>query len=35
VKHFNARAIFDAIKEHFLEFAQPSDDASFVVIKRT
>jgi serine phosphatase RsbU (regulator of sigma subunit) len=35
VKHLNARAIFDAVKEHFLEFAQPSDDASFVVIKRT
>jgi len=35
VKHLKARSIFDAIKTHFLEFAPPSDDASFVVIKRT
>jgi len=35
VKDQNARTIFEAIKDHFLEFAQPSDDASFVVIKRT
>jgi serine phosphatase RsbU (regulator of sigma subunit) len=35
VKHLNARAIFEAIRTHFLEFADLSDDASFVVIKRT
>jgi len=35
VKHMNAKAIFEAIKTHFLEFADLSDDASFVVIKRT
>jgi serine phosphatase RsbU (regulator of sigma subunit) len=35
VKHLTARAIFEAIRTHFLEFADLSDDASFVVIKRT
>jgi serine phosphatase RsbU (regulator of sigma subunit) len=35
VKHLSARAIFEAIRSHFLEFADLSDDASFVVIKRT
>lgn len=35
VKHLSARVIFDSIKAHFLEFSEPSDDASFVVIKRT
>jgi serine phosphatase RsbU (regulator of sigma subunit) len=35
VKHLNAREIFDAIRSHFLEFAEPADDASIVVIKRT
>ena len=35
VKHLSARAIFEAIRSHFLEFAYLSDDASFVVIKRT
>src|SRR3954469_1258645 len=35
VKHLNARAIFEAIRTHFLDFADLSDDASFVVIKRT
>jgi serine phosphatase RsbU (regulator of sigma subunit) len=35
VKHLNARAIFEAIRTHFLEFADLTDDASFVVIKRT
>jgi serine phosphatase RsbU (regulator of sigma subunit) len=35
VKHLSARAIFEAIRTHFLEFADLSDDASFVVIKRT
>src|SRR6185295_9028232 len=35
VKHHSARAIYEAVKTHFLEFADPSDDASMVVIKRT
>src|SRR5688572_3572875 len=34
VKHQSARHIFDAIKAHFLSFADPSDDTSIVVIKR-
>ena len=35
VKHLNARSIFESIRTHFLEFADLSDDASIVVIKRT
>jgi serine phosphatase RsbU (regulator of sigma subunit) len=34
-KHEGARAIFEAIKNDALDFAQPWDDISFVVIKRT
>ena len=34
VKHLGAREIFDRIKAHLLDFAKPSDDISFVVIKR-
>lgn len=34
VKHLPAKQIFDEIKAHFLGFAEPSDDTSFVVIKR-
>ena len=35
VKHLGASGIFEAIKSHFLSFAEPSDDISIVVIKRT
>ena len=35
VKHQPARSIFDAIKTDFLGFAEPADDISIVVIKRT
>ena len=35
VKGGSARHIFEAIRTHFLEFADLSDDASIVVIKRT
>jgi serine phosphatase RsbU (regulator of sigma subunit) len=35
VKHQKAREIFETIKSDVLEFAQPSDDISLVVIKRT
>ncbi|HLQ78268.1 MAG TPA: PP2C family protein-serine/threonine phosphatase [Terriglobia bacterium] len=35
VKGGSARQIFEAIRTHFLEFADLSDDASIVVIKRT
>jgi serine phosphatase RsbU (regulator of sigma subunit) len=35
VKHLNARGIFEAIKSHLLGFAEPTDDISFVIIKRT
>ncbi len=34
VKHQEARAIFDSIKAHLLDFAEPADDISIVVIKR-
>jgi serine phosphatase RsbU (regulator of sigma subunit) len=35
VKHLGAREIFDAVKEDLQAFADPSDDISIVVIKRT
>ena len=35
VKHQGAREIFDAIREDLQTFADPSDDISIVVIKRT
>ena len=35
VKQESARAIFESIKAHFLDFAATSDDTSIVVIKRT
>ena len=35
VKHLSAWNIFGAIMSDFLQFAEPSDDVSFVVIKRT
>jgi len=35
VKHQAAREIFEAIKEDFVRFEEPSDDISLVVIKRT
>lgn len=35
VKHEGARQIFDAVKSHVLSFAEPSDDISIVIIKRT
>jgi serine phosphatase RsbU (regulator of sigma subunit) len=35
VKRQPAKEIFDAIKTHFLSFAEPADDISIVVIKRT
>lgn len=35
VKQQPAKEIFDAIKTHFLSFAEPADDISIVVIKRT
>ncbi len=35
VKHLSAHAIFEAIQSNFLEFAEPADDASIIVIKRT
>lgn len=35
VKHLNAPGIFEAIKSHLLGFAEPTDDISFVIIKRT
>jgi serine phosphatase RsbU (regulator of sigma subunit) len=34
-KHENAKSIFEAIKTDALDFAAPSDDISFVVMKRT
>ncbi len=34
VKHQSGREIFDAIKTDFLNFAEPADDISIVVIKR-
>ena len=35
VKHLGAREIFDAVSEDLQAFANPSDDISIVVIKRT
>ena len=35
VKAGSARSIYEAVRKHFLEFADLSDDASLVVIKRT
>jgi serine phosphatase RsbU (regulator of sigma subunit) len=35
VKHESAQEIFYALKQDFLRFAEPSDDISLVVIKRT
>jgi serine phosphatase RsbU (regulator of sigma subunit) len=35
VKHLHAREIFEAVKSHILGFAEPTDDISFVIIKRT
>jgi serine phosphatase RsbU (regulator of sigma subunit) len=35
VKSASARAIFEAIKVHVLAFAEPIDDVSLVIIKRT
>ena len=35
VKHESAKEIYNAIKAEALEFAEPLDDISIVVIKRT
>ena len=35
VKHLGAREIYDAIKADIYRFADPCDDISIVVIKRT
>jgi serine phosphatase RsbU (regulator of sigma subunit) len=35
VKASSARAIFEAIRVHVLDFAEPKDDISLVIIKRT
>jgi serine phosphatase RsbU (regulator of sigma subunit) len=35
VKHQSAQEIYDAIKADLVAFAEPADDVSFVVIKRT